>query len=567
MDGNSPTQRTKRTRAKGEALNVLKTQFNVNPNPTLQDRNRISELTGMPEKNVRIWFQNRRAKVRKKDKNGHNNDNKENNNHNSNSATNSANQTPNMVPTATATVATPSNYNNNNMKTNGSIVGNGMHVLHQPHQLQQPQTNGYIYNNNANNINNATGNNNSTTNRGGNTSTTSVASAEPGTPPYFDKIPLNLNNNYYFIDVFSITVGSWNRMKSGALNASSLPIIKDFPNLSPISMNQLMANATDLMVVISKKNFEINYFFSAMANNTKILFRIFYRINTIASCSLSFDKTDEEINDNKPTDPLNKLGELKLKVNKPPKFAVFFLNQPDTPANNQWCLCDDFSEGKQVNDAFVGGSNIPHTLKGLQGSLKVMNSLILDYISTSDTVANPPLPLPPTMSSEMMQPQLHPAQNMISYPGAIPGPMPPHPTDSMRSMTHPGGSISPAGYAAPYATLPHIQTQPSMDSQYYMSQYNPQPMGHDAMINGHEPMAAYDPHHMMAHNPMPAMITNQNPIITSYPSNPMENMMVGVPSVHNSENMLTFTNESGFSNTPDYIRNASEVNEENRWGI
>ncbi|KAL3230006.1 Regulatory protein PHO2 [Nakaseomyces bracarensis] len=565
MDVHSPSQKAKRTRAKGEALNILKTQFNVNPNPSLQDRNRISELTGMPEKNVRIWFQNRRAKVRKKDKNDHSHDGKQN----SNSASNSANHTPHMVPTATATVTANNNNNINNNTTNpsttttsasttnntnnigGNIVGNGI----------AQQSNGYMVSNYSNS-NSGINNNGAGRNT---TSTTDVATADSGTPPYFDKIPLNLNNNYYFIDVFSITVGSWNRMKSGALNASSLPVIKDFPNLSPISMNQLMANATDLMVVISKKNFEINYFFSAMANNTKILFRIFFRINTIASCSLSFDKTDEEINDNKPTDPLNKLGELKLKVNKPPKFAVFFLNQPDSAANNQWCLCDDFSEGKQVNDAFVGGSNIPHILKGLQGSLKVMNSLILDYISTNDTVANPPLPLPPTMSSDMMHPQIHPAQNMMAYTGAIPGQLAPHPSDSMRSLANAGGSISPAGYAAPYATLPHIQTQPSMDSQYFMSQYNPQPMGHDAMINGHEPMATYDPHHMMGHPPMPGMIPNPNPIITGYSTNPMENMLVGVHSVNNSDNMLAFTNESGISNTPDFLRNTSEVNEENRW--
>lgn len=62
----SGPQRPKRTRAKGEALDVLKRKFEINPTPSLVERKKISDLIGMPEKNVRIWFQNRRAKLRKK---------------------------------------------------------------------------------------------------------------------------------------------------------------------------------------------------------------------------------------------------------------------------------------------------------------------------------------------------------------------------------------------------------------------------------------------------------------------------------------------------------------------
>ena len=40
----------------------------MNPSPNAQNRKRISELTGLPENNVRIWFQNRRSKYRKSDK-------------------------------------------------------------------------------------------------------------------------------------------------------------------------------------------------------------------------------------------------------------------------------------------------------------------------------------------------------------------------------------------------------------------------------------------------------------------------------------------------------------------
>lgn len=310
----------KRTRATGETLDFLKQEFEANPNPTTQRRKKISELTGLPEKNVRIWFQNRRAKLRK----------------------------------------------------SGGQLKSG------------PGSNG----------DSGTG---ALVHEDSNDCTT-----------YFDRIPLNINNNYYFTDVCSITVGSWNRMKSGALRRENLPMIRDLSNLSPTSINQIMSNATDLMVLISKKNFEINYFFSAMANNTKILFRIFFAISSVVNCSLTLETEDiteagkqpdndedHELNDNKEIDGsckhLESFAELKLAVSRPPNFAVFFLDNSDEGNGNQWSICEDFSEGRQVNDAFVGGSNMPHALKGSESSLKFMNSLILDYNSTNHI-----LPLPPS---------------------------------------------------------------------------------------------------------------------------------------------------------------------------
>lgn len=341
----SGPQRPKRTRAKGEALDVLKRKFEINPTPSLVERKKISDLIGMPEKNVRIWFQNRRAKLRKKQ-------------HGSNKDT---------IPSS------------------------------QSRDIANDYERG------------STDNNLVTT-----TSTSSIFHDEDLT--FFDRIPLNSNNNYYFFDICSITVGSWNRMKSGALQRRNFQSIKELRNLSPIKINNIMSNATDLMVLISKKNSEINYFFSAMANNTKILFRIFFPLSSVTNCSLTLETDGDIINSNNTSDKNNSntnndddnddnsnegndnssedkrnakdnFGELKLTVTRSPTFAVYFLNNApdeDPNLNNQWSICDDFSEGRQVNDAFVGGSNIPHTLKGLQKSLRFMNSLILDYKSSNE---------------------------------------------------------------------------------------------------------------------------------------------------------------------------------------
>ena len=294
-------QKKKRTRARGEALDILKSEFETNPNPTSKRRKVLSDLTGLSEKKVRIWFQNKRAKVRKSDKLGK----------------------PDGGDSESISLA---QY--------GSPYGSSM-----------------------------------------NNDTVST---------FFDRIPFNTNKNYYFIDICSITVGSWNRMKSGSLRQNSLPVVKYLSNLSPNSINELMSDTTDLIVLMSKKNYEINYFFSAMADNTRILFRVFFPINTVANCSLVL-QTDDIITtdtDGDRADNSFKFGELKLFLSKPPNFAVHFLDQNDNQSPNQWSICEDFSEGRQVSDAFINGSNIPHVLKGVQDSLRYINSLILDYNST-----------------------------------------------------------------------------------------------------------------------------------------------------------------------------------------
>lgn len=271
----------KRNRASGEVLALLVNEFNKNSNPNSQTRKKISEQTGMPERSVRIWFQNRRAKSRKMEK------------------------------------------LRENEKDDMYTFGVGSYV---------------------------------------------------SSATRYDNIPLTLNNNYFFIDAKSLTVGSWKRIKSGNLSNDNVFNVKKLSNLSPFSINEIMDNSTDLMIVISRKNFEINYFFSAITDSSKILFRIFYPISQVNNCSISISQDGEESN--------SSLCELKLILNKPPKFAVYF-SQTFAQNINQWSICDDFSEGHQVNDAFIGGSGLPHVFGGLEQSLKFMNSFILDYNSTN----------------------------------------------------------------------------------------------------------------------------------------------------------------------------------------
>lgn len=180
-----------------------------------------------------------------------------------------------------------------------------------------------------------------------------------------------------------MTVGSWKRIKSGNLSNDNIFSVKNLSNLSPFSINEIMSNSTDLMIIISRKNFEINYLFSAITETSKILFRIFYPISQVNNCSITISADGEDSEKN--------LCELKLILNKPPKFAVYF-SQNMAQNINQWSICDDFSEGHQVNDAFVGGSGLPHIFTGLEQSLRFMNSFILDYNSTN--IQQPEFSLP-----------------------------------------------------------------------------------------------------------------------------------------------------------------------------
>ncbi|TID17191.1 hypothetical protein CANINC_004050 [Pichia inconspicua] len=293
----------KRTRASGEILRYLIDQFNLNSNPSSAQRKEISEKTGMPERSVRIWFQNRRAKARKQGKmekkddnlNEFNNNNNDNNNDNNNK-----------------------DFNNNN-------------------------------------------NNNEFSNKFAKTSNSSKTNS-PFNLPTSNLV--EVNNKYYIMECKNLSIGNWQRIKAGYITKTYLP------NLSPQSLIQLMST-TDLVVILSKKDAELNYFFSGVFQNEKVLFRIFYPVRNIIKCSL--------LNQ---TDPKN--ATLNLELSHSPQFAVHFTIDPNTgePNVNQWSICEDFSEGQQVTNAHysINGSKIPHILHDDVKNLKFMHTLITSII-------------------------------------------------------------------------------------------------------------------------------------------------------------------------------------------
>lgn len=174
---------------------------------------------------------------------------------------------------------------------------------------------------------------------------------------------IDINEKYCFIHCSSLSVGSWQRIRSGFHDDHVLA--DTLVNLSPFTINSAMENV-DLLVILSKKNLEINYFFSAVSNNTKILFRIFYPITSIITCSLLDNNIDKDSN------------ELRVSLAHQPKFSVNFFNGIDQ-SSNQWSICDDFSEGQQVSSAHsVDGSSIPHVLVGTKPAICFLNDFILE---------------------------------------------------------------------------------------------------------------------------------------------------------------------------------------------
>lgn len=264
---------SKRTRASGEVLDYLLDVFEQNHNPTPEQRREYSEKTNMSEKAVRIWFQNRRAKLRKFERMG---------------------KKPDMGKS----------------------------------RLLSPLSAGL--------------------------------SRELQPRPAVD-----ISEKYCFVDCSSLSVASWQRIRTGTHNFSGLKSV--LINLSPLAVNDATATA-DLLVILSKRNAEINYFFSAMSNDTKILFRIFYPISSIVTCSL----LDNNINKGS--------NELRVSLSAPPKFLVFFMNNPNADSN-QWLICEDFSEEQLVSTAYCGdgGPAIPHVLVGVRSTMQFLHSYILEH--------------------------------------------------------------------------------------------------------------------------------------------------------------------------------------------
>ncbi|OBA19324.1 hypothetical protein METBIDRAFT_33507 [Metschnikowia bicuspidata var. bicuspidata NRRL YB-4993] len=279
----------KRSRASGEVLDYLLREFDVNQNPNPDQRKDISERTGMTEKAVRIWFQNRRAKLRKFERMGK-----------------PVKQSGRPGVSPRGVVSGPSSRSN--LLTNVSLSALDQH----------------------------------------------------------SETPNELNDKYCFIDCSSLSVGSWQRIKSGQHDHHALKT--SLINLSPFTLDQFM-NTVDLMVILSKKNNEINYFFAAISNNSKILFRIFYPISSIISSSLLENSVSKES------------SELRLKLSHTPKFSVYFFSGINANLN-QWSICDDFSEAQQVSSAYYapGGTSTPHVLVGSKLSLE----FLLEFVKTQN---------------------------------------------------------------------------------------------------------------------------------------------------------------------------------------
>ncbi|ODV84645.1 hypothetical protein CANARDRAFT_8624 [[Candida] arabinofermentans NRRL YB-2248] len=284
----------RRSRASGDILQLLINEFNKNQNPNTTIRKSISLKTGMSERSVRIWFQNRRAKTRKIEK--------------------------------------------------------------------------LINLNNLQNINTSSSN----------------------------RTTIEINDKYSLIDCTSISIGNWQRIKSGYIQPSTL---SNLANLSPKLINSLMSS-TDLLIILSKKDYELNYFFSGVFQNEKILFRIFYPILNILNSSLINYQTQKSkhastvslssSDDDSVLEPPNL--KLQIQLSNSPKFAVNFLKDPVSGEtnSNQWSICEDFSEGQQVLQAFVGegGNGVGHVLSGGEEGLKWLNSSISELKSQSQGLVN-----------------------------------------------------------------------------------------------------------------------------------------------------------------------------------
>ncbi|CAK7903101.1 hypothetical protein CAAN3_06S05072 [[Candida] anglica] len=313
----------KRTRASGEVLDYLLSEFDHNHNPSPEQRKEISDRTNMSEKAVRIWFQNRRAKLRKLER---------------------------MGRSGTGSI--------HSSRSNSISI----------HDLNMSPTglNGQINNTN----NNTNTNTNTNTNNTNNTFTQQNSSFFFG----LGSIPIEINEKYCLVDCSSLSVGSWQRIKSGYHDENLLK--NSLVNLAPFTLNTVMSNV-DLLVILSKKNLELNYFFSAISNNLKVLFRIFYPISSIVTCSLLDNNINKENN------------ELRVSLSHQPKFSVYFFSGANAESN-QWSICEDFSEGQQVSSAYCneGGSSIPHVLVGVKNSLQFLNAFILENNQLSHDTSN-----------------------------------------------------------------------------------------------------------------------------------------------------------------------------------
>ncbi|AOA62201.1 Transcription factor [Komagataella phaffii CBS 7435] len=311
---------SRRSRASGERLALLMAEFKRNSSPTSAIRKELAFKTGMSERSVRIWFQNKRAKTRKMEK---------------------------LQKSETTGSGSSSESKLSGITQQQSI----------PDGFSQDQAGSQIANIDDTQV-----------------TPTSLAGPSHDISPV---LPVSINDSYALIDCKSILIGKWQRHKMGVPNTT---LLERMTNLSPHFLIGFMRHV-DLVLVLSKKNHELNYFFSGYFNKNRILFRIFFPLSSISSCSLVVSQTDMTDPSSQPS-PQEKT-DLRLELSASPKFAVFFYYDPLTGAENSnvWSICEDFSEGQNVQSAHMGvdGDQTPHILVGSLPSLHYLNNYIMNY--------------------------------------------------------------------------------------------------------------------------------------------------------------------------------------------
>lgn len=299
--GSSSSQTTasgsapKRARVNGFSLQTLLEEFDKNHNPPPEIRKQISQKIGLSERSVRIWFQNRRAKVRKMEK------------------------------------LQQTSY----LSSDAERLRVGLH--NRP--VDQGKT-----------------------------------------------IPMPINDYYSFIHASLITVGHWQRVKQDA--AVNYFFIPSLNNLSPVAVESLMTDPLDLAIILSRKDNELNYFFSTKIEGEKVLFRIFFSLNDVHSSSIlpTSGKTANTTDYNR--NIFN--SELMLFLSRSPRFAVYFTrvnHQYNT--QNIWTVSEDFSINRQVKDAHngVGGTGIPHRIIGRKEPLEFLHNEITHITNSLNSKA------------------------------------------------------------------------------------------------------------------------------------------------------------------------------------
>lgn len=332
---------SKRTRALGEVLDYLLAEFEHNHNPSPEQRRDISERTGMNEKAVRIWFQNRRAKLRKLERMGR---------AGSSGGAGSGGGAGGGGAAGTGHAAAGVAYDASPHRGGGGggaagalgPAGGAAAPGSHSGSMHSLRSSSFLH------INHGPG-----------------AGGAAGGARYFTP-PVEINENYCLVDCLLLLVGLWQRIKTGYHDEGALRLL--LVNLAPLTLNSAMLHV-DLLVILSKKNLELNYFFLAVANECKILFRIFYPLLLIITCLLLDNNINKENN------------ELRVLLLHQPKFLVFFFGGANAELN-QWSICDDFSEGQQVLLAFCseGGTLIPHVLVGVRNLLQFLNAYIMHNV-------------------------------------------------------------------------------------------------------------------------------------------------------------------------------------------